>query len=100
MTSDGCRLPSTEEAQKDTELADTGSGGMLLRGVLAVQYGRDSLGEITREVEGKTEEEVCEYSRTFWDRGTELADWERVSKNIGVCCSDACLTTNMPSPAP
>ncbi|CAK0743308.1 hypothetical protein CVIRNUC_001460 [Coccomyxa viridis] len=46
------------------------------------KYGRDSLGEITREVEGKAEEEVREYSRTFWERGTELADWERVSKNI------------------
>ena len=63
-----------------------------------MQYGRDSLGEITREVEGKTEEEVREYSRTFWERGTELADWERVSKNIGACCSVAHL--NMTSPAP
>ena len=85
---------------QDTGSDDAGNSDVMLSGVVAVQYGRDSLGEITREVEGKAEEEVREYSRTFWERGTELADWERVSKNIGAPCSAAHLTFNMLSPAP
>ena len=48
-----------------------------------VQYGRNSLGDITREVDGKSEEEVRAYSKTFWRRYKELTDWERVIKNIG-----------------
>ncbi|EIE25592.1 hypothetical protein COCSUDRAFT_46779 [Coccomyxa subellipsoidea C-169] len=46
------------------------------------KYGRNSLAEITREVDGKTEEEVSTYSKTFWKRYKELSDWERVIKNI------------------
>lgn len=48
-----------------------------------LQYGRDSLAEIAREIEGKTEEEVRVYSKTFWERHTELADQDRIIKNIG-----------------
>ena len=47
------------------------------------QYGRKSLGDITREVDGKSGEEVAAYSETFWKRYKELTDWERVIKNIG-----------------
>ena len=100
VTPDRRHLPSTEEVQEGTESDDEGKGHVLLTGAVAAQYGRDSLGEITREVEGKAEEEVREYSRTFWERGTELADWERVSKNIGARCSPARLTFNMTPPAP
>ncbi|CAL8460870.1 g401 [Coccomyxa elongata] len=46
------------------------------------KYGRNSLADITREVDGKTEEEVSTYSKTFWRRYKELSDWERVIKNI------------------
>ena len=48
----------------------------------AAQYGRAALGEITREVDGKSEEEVREYAKAFWARYKELNDWERVIKNI------------------
>lgn len=58
---------------------------------MLLQYGRNSLAEITREVDGKTEEEVSTYSKTFWKRYKELSDWERVIKNIGACCSSLCL---------
>lgn len=34
-------------------------------------------------MDGKTEEEVATYSKTFWARYKELSDWERVIKNIG-----------------
>ncbi|CAL5219362.1 g1181 [Coccomyxa viridis] len=46
------------------------------------KYGRESLAEIAREIEGKTEEEVRAYSKTFWERHTELADHDRIIKNI------------------
>lgn len=52
-----------------------------------MQYGRKSLSEIAREVDGKTEEEVLEYSNTFWKRFKELSDWERIIKNIGARCA-------------
>ena len=48
-----------------------------------LQYGRENLAEIAREIEGKTEEEVRTYSKTFWERHTELADQDRSIKNIG-----------------
>ena len=48
----------------------------------AAQYGRSALAEITREVDGKSEEEVREYAKAFWARYKELNDWERVIKNI------------------
>ncbi len=51
--------------------------------LLPVQYGRNSLADITREVDGKAEEEVSTYTKTFWRRYKELSDWERVIKNIG-----------------
>lgn len=40
------------------------------------------MADITREVDGKTEEEVREYAKVFWQRYKELNDWERVIKNI------------------
>ena len=47
-----------------------------------VQYGREQLEDITREVEGKNEEEVRKYAAVFWERHQELSDWERIIKNI------------------
>lgn len=46
------------------------------------RYGRDDLERILLEVEGKTEEEVAEYSAVFWERHTEIADYEKHIKNI------------------
>lgn len=40
------------------------------------------MADIAREVDGKTQEEVEEYSRVFWKRYKELNDWERIIKNI------------------
>ena len=47
-----------------------------------MQYGREQLEDITREVEGKSEEEVRKYAAAFWERHQELNDWERIIKNI------------------
>lgn len=47
-----------------------------------MQYGREQLADITREVEGKSEAEVREYQTVFWQRYKELNDYERVIKNI------------------
>ena len=36
------------------------------------KYGRDDIDAISKEIEGKTPEEVIEYSKIFWDRCQEL----------------------------
>jgi hypothetical protein len=54
-----------------------------LSGRLLLQYGRAEITEITKEIEGKTEEDVRIYSKTYWERYTELADHDRIIKNIG-----------------
>jgi len=46
------------------------------------RYGRDSLPEVAKEVEGKTEDEVRAYSKTFWERLKELDDWEKILRTI------------------
>lgn len=46
------------------------------------KYGRDDIESIAREVEGKTPEEVMEYSAVFWERCNELQDIERIMAQI------------------
>lgn len=46
------------------------------------KYGRDDLDSIARDVEGKTPEEVMEYSGVFWDRCNELTDIEKIMAQI------------------
>ncbi|CAO1385409.1 unnamed protein product [Diamesa serratosioi] len=46
------------------------------------KYGRDDIESIAKEVEGKTPEEVMEYSSVFWERCHELQDIERVMAQI------------------
>ena len=46
------------------------------------KHGRQDIESITNEIEGKTFEEVKEYSSVFWARHTELMDFERYLKNI------------------
>ncbi|XP_031801066.1 probable global transcription activator SNF2L1 isoform X2 [Sarcophilus harrisii] len=46
------------------------------------KYGRDDLDNIAREVEGKSPEEVNEYSAVFWDRCNELQDIEKIMAQI------------------
>ena len=47
-----------------------------------LQYGRHNVADVAKEIEGKTHEEVAEYSKVFWRRYKELGDWERIIKNI------------------
>ncbi|GJP53341.1 hypothetical protein CLOM_g12500 [Closterium sp. NIES-68] len=49
---------------------------------LCEKYGREDLASIAQEMEGKTETEVREYAAVFWDRCTELNDWEKILRNI------------------
>ncbi|MEE6496993.1 hypothetical protein FKM82_002553 [Ascaphus truei] len=44
--------------------------------------GRDDIDNIAREVEGKTPEEVIEYSAVFWERCNELQDIEKIMAQI------------------
>merc|ERR1712183_794839 len=46
------------------------------------KYGREDVENISREVEGKTPEEVIEYAKTFWERCGELQDSERIMAQI------------------
>ncbi|KAK9868512.1 hypothetical protein WJX84_000615 [Apatococcus fuscideae] len=46
------------------------------------KVGRSAVAEVAKEVDGKTLEEVEEYSKVFWKRYKELNDWERIIKNI------------------
>ncbi|XP_058829709.1 chromatin-remodeling complex ATPase chain Iswi [Topomyia yanbarensis] len=46
------------------------------------KYGRDDIENIAKEVEGKTPEEVMQYSAVFWERCHELQDIERLMGQI------------------
>ncbi|CAD7702794.1 unnamed protein product [Ostreobium quekettii] len=46
------------------------------------KYGRNDIENVAKEIEGKTLEEVKEYSEVFWRRVKELNEWERIVKNI------------------
>lgn len=46
------------------------------------KYGRDDIESIARDVEGKSPEEVMEYSAVFWERCHELQDIERLMGQI------------------
>ncbi|XP_078719155.1 SWI/SNF-related matrix-associated actin-dependent regulator of chromatin subfamily A member 5 isoform X1 [Lampetra fluviatilis] len=46
------------------------------------KWGRDDIENISQEVEGKTPEEVMEYSAVFWERCNELQDIERIMAQI------------------
>ncbi|XP_053398932.1 SWI/SNF-related matrix-associated actin-dependent regulator of chromatin subfamily A member 5-like isoform X1 [Mercenaria mercenaria] len=46
------------------------------------KFGRDDIDKISREVEGKSPDEVIEYSRVFWERCNELQDIEKIMAQI------------------
>merc|ERR1711997_947207 len=46
------------------------------------KYGRDDVDNISKGVEGKTDEEVIEYSKTFWERCGELQDCDKIMASI------------------
>merc|ERR1719452_221094 len=49
---------------------------------LSEKYGRGDVESISKEVEGKTEDEVVEYSKVFWERINELQDSEKIVAQI------------------
>ncbi|KAH9113785.1 hypothetical protein AeMF1_012062 [Aphanomyces euteiches] len=48
---------------------------------LMARYGRSNLTAIAREM-GKPQDEVKRYADTFWQRGSELGDWDKIRKSI------------------
>lgn len=46
------------------------------------KYGRNDIDNISKDVEGKTPEEVREYMEVFWERNQELQDIERIMGQI------------------
>jgi len=45
---------------------------------LLEKYGRTDIGAISKEIEGKTPDEVIAYNKVFWERSHELQDIERI----------------------
>ena len=46
------------------------------------KYGRDDIDNIAKDVEGKTPDEVMQYSSVFWERCHELQDIDRIMAQI------------------
>ncbi|KAI1289743.1 SWI/SNF-related matrix-associated actin-dependent regulator of chromatin subfamily A member 5 [Halotydeus destructor] len=46
------------------------------------KYGRDDMDSISNDVEGKTPEEVRDYAQVFWERCTELTDYDKIIAQI------------------
>jgi SWI/SNF-related matrix-associated actin-dependent regulator of chromatin subfamily A member 5 len=46
------------------------------------KYGRNNIEQIANDLDGKTFEEVEEYSKVFWKRYKELNDYEKIISNI------------------
>merc|ERR1712241_710843 len=46
------------------------------------KYGREDIDSISKEIEGKTPDEVIEYSKIFWERCQELQDIDRIMVQI------------------
>jgi SWI/SNF-related matrix-associated actin-dependent regulator of chromatin subfamily A member 5 len=78
---------SAEDSDERDALLNEGFGSWLRRDFNAFQkacerHGRQNLKAIAAEIEGKELEEVERYSKVFWARYKELAEWERIYKNI------------------
>ncbi|KAI8063603.1 SNF2 family N-terminal domain-containing protein [Gongronella butleri] len=76
-------VPLTEEEEKERkELSSQGFSDWNKRDFttfinLNCRYGRNNLVAIAEEMESKSLEEVTKYSQVFWERYTELTDFER-----------------------
>ena len=46
------------------------------------KYGRDDIDNISKGIEGKSPDEVLEYSKVFWERCQELQDVDRIMAQI------------------
>ncbi|KAI9323763.1 SNF2 family N-terminal domain-containing protein [Dichotomocladium elegans] len=74
-------LTEQEEAERKT-LYESGFSNWSKKDFMTfinacARYGRDNLQAIADEIEGKTLDDVKEYSEVFWERYTEIADYER-----------------------
>lgn len=84
---DEAEVLSEEEVQEKEELLKQGFSNWNKRDFNQFikaneKYGRDDIDGISKEVEGKTPEEVMEYSSVFWERCSELQDIERIMAQI------------------
>merc|ERR1712083_1032835 len=81
------KIDEAEELTEDEQLQKEGFSNWSKRDFnqfirLNEKYGREDVDNISREVEGKTPEEVIEYSKAFWERCGELQDSERIMAQI------------------
>jgi len=83
---DSEELTEDEQAEKE-ELLQDGFANWTKRDFnqfikLNEKYGREDIVSINKEVEGKTPDEVNEYSKVFWERCHELQDCDRIMAQI------------------
>lgn len=78
---------TAEEIEEKDRLLSEGFGNwnrrdfnQFLRAV--EKFGREDMANISSEVESKTREEVEEYSKVFWEKFSELADFEKINQQI------------------
>ncbi|XP_005401327.1 PREDICTED: probable global transcription activator SNF2L1 isoform X5 [Chinchilla lanigera] len=84
---DGAELLTLEETEEKEKLLTQGFTNWTKRDFNQFikaneKYGRDDIDNIAREVEGKSPEEVMEYSAVFWERCNELQDIEKIMAQI------------------
>ncbi|QQP55261.1 Chromatinremodeling complex ATPase chain Iswilike, partial [Caligus rogercresseyi] len=71
----------TEDEQEEKEdLLNQRDFNQFIR--LHEKYGREDIDSISREVEGKSPQEVLDYSKVFWERCSELQDVDRIMGQI------------------
>ncbi|RPB13414.1 hypothetical protein P167DRAFT_505286 [Morchella conica CCBAS932] len=81
-------VPLTEAEQEEkTRLGEQGFSNWSRKDFmsfiqLSAKYGRKSISAIAADIESKTEKEVREYAKVFWDRYKEMPSWEKYIATI------------------
>lgn len=81
-------VPLTEaELEEKTALGEQGFSNWSRKDFmsfvqLSAKYGRKSIVAIATDIDSKTEKEVREYAKVFWDRYREMPNWEKYIATI------------------
>lgn len=76
-----------EEIEEKAQLAEQGFSNWARKDFLnfinlSAKYGRKSIGSIAADIETKSEKEVREYAKVFWERYKQMSNWERFITQI------------------
>lgn len=75
------------ENQEKAQLAEEGFSNWSRKDFLSfvscsAKYGRKAIQQIAADIESKSDKEVREYAKVFWDRYQEMPNWERYVSQI------------------